>query len=140
MDIRKWVPWNWFRKEEEDAGKMVPVVRESTLEHGSALAHPLQQFHQEVDRLFEQMFRSFGLASFGFDRPLSPRLADSVLKPTLDVGATDKEYTITVEIPGVDEEDLRLEIANDTLTLSGFCPCRMTLIRMPQRRPSRRVF
>ena len=42
-----------------------------------------------------------------------------MLKPTLDLSATDKEYTIAVEIPGVDEKDVKLEIANDTLTIRG---------------------
>ena len=42
-----------------------------------------------------------------------------MLKPTLDLSATDKEYTIAVEIPGVDEKDVKLEIANDILTIRG---------------------
>jgi HSP20 family protein len=37
----------------------------------------------------------------------------------LDLSATDKEYTIAVEIPGVDEKDVKLEIENDTLTIRG---------------------
>ncbi|MDY6856031.1 MAG: Hsp20/alpha crystallin family protein [Thermodesulfobacteriota bacterium] len=119
MDIKKWVPWNWFKKEEEDAGKTVPVKRESLQEQGGALSNPMHQFHQEIDRIFDQAFRGFGLPQFGLDRPVLPRLNDSMLKPTLDLGATGKEYTITVEIPGVDEKDVRLEIANDTLTIRG---------------------
>jgi HSP20 family protein len=119
MDIKKWIPWNWFKKEEEDAGKMVPVKRESAKEKSDTLVHPLQQFHQEIDRVFDQAFRGFGLSSFDFDQPLFPRLADGTLKPTLDLGATDKEYTISVEIPGVDEKDVKLEIVNDTLTIWG---------------------
>lgn len=119
MDFKKWVPWNWFKKEEEDAGKMVPVRRESVKEQSGTLTHPLQQFHQEIDRLFDQAFRGFGLSPFGFDQPLFPRLADGMLKPTLDLSASDKEYTITVEIPGVDEKDVKLEIVNDTLTIRG---------------------
>ena len=119
MNIKKWVPWNWFKKEEEDAGKMVPVKRESAKEQSGAFVHPLQQFHQEIDRLLDNAFRGFGLTSFGFDQALSPRLTEGMLKPTLDLGASDKEYTITMEIPGVDEKDVRLEIVNDTLTISG---------------------
>jgi HSP20 family protein len=119
MDIKKWIPWNWFKKEEEDVGKTLPVKRETAQERGGALASPLQQFHQEIDRLFEQVFRGFGLAPFWHDRPLLPRLAEDLLRPTLDLAATDKEYTITVEIPGVDEKDVQLEIAHDTLTIRG---------------------
>ena len=119
MNIKKWIPWNWFKKEEEDAGKMVPVKRENAKDQGGAVAHPLQQFHHEIDRLFDQAFRGFGLSHFGFDQPLFPRLAEGMLKPTLDLGATDREYTITVEIPGVDENDVKLEIVDDTLTIRG---------------------
>ena len=119
MDMKKWVPWNWFKKEEEDVGKTVPVKREGAMESAGVFANPLRQFHQEVDRIFDQAFRGFGLTTSGFDRPLLPRLSDGMLKPTLDLGATDKEYTVTVEIPGVDETDVKLEIVNDTLIIRG---------------------
>jgi HSP20 family protein len=119
MDIKKLVPWNWFNKEEEGSGKTLPVRREDALEQGSAFPVALQNFHRQFDRLFDQAFRGFGTAPFGFDWPLSPRIADGMLKPTLDLSATDKEYTATVEIPGVDEKDVKLEIANDTLTIRG---------------------
>jgi HSP20 family protein len=112
MDIKKLVPWNWFKKEEEGTGGMVPVKRQNAIEQGGASTHPLQQFHNELDRLFDQAFR-------GFSQPLFSQLGENILKPTLDLGATDKEYTITVEIPGVDEKDVKLEIVNDTLTISG---------------------
>ena len=119
MDIKKWIPWNWFKKEEEENGRIVLVKREGTQEKGGALANPLHQFHQEIDRLFDHAFRGFGLTPFEFNRSLLPRLPDGILKPSLDLGATDKEYTMTVEIPGVDQKDVRLEIANDTLTIRG---------------------
>ena len=119
MSVKKWVPWNWFKKEEEDAGKSVPVQRIPSQERGYALNHPIEHFHREFDRLFEQAFQGFGLRPFWFDRPIMPQLSHGMLKPTLDLGATDKEYSISVEIPGVDEKDVRLEIANDVLTIRG---------------------
>jgi HSP20 family protein len=119
MDIKKWVPWNWFNKEEEDAGKTMPVKHKGVHEQAGTLTSPLQQFHREIDRLFDEAFRGFGLAPFGFDRQVLPHLGEGMLKPTLDLGANDKEYTITVEIPGVDEKDVKLEIVNDTLTIHG---------------------
>ena len=67
------------------------------------------------------MFDSFFNAwpSFGMDRWYKPTMAEGMLKPTLDLSATDKEYAITVEIPGVDEKDVKLELAKDTLTIRG---------------------
>ena len=41
------------------------------------------------------------------------------LKPTLDIGASGKEYTISVELPGVDEKEVQLELLNDTLKIKG---------------------
>ena len=119
MDIKKWVPWNWFKKEEEDAGKTVPVKRSDLQEPGWGTGSPFHAFHREMDRLFDQTLKGFGISPFGSNRPLMAPMSDGMLKPTLDLGATDKEYTITVEIPGVDEKDVKLEIANDTLTIKG---------------------
>ena len=119
MSIKKWIPWNWFKKEEEDDRKAVPIQRAPVPEKGYALNSTMEQFHREIDRMFDQAFRGFGLAPFGFDRPLLPHQDGGLLKPTLDLGATDNEYTIAVEIPGVDESDVKLEIANDTMTIRG---------------------
>jgi len=119
MDIKKWVPWNWFNREEGETNSTVPVKHETAKEQKNTLTHPLKQFHQEVDRLFDRVFQGFGLSSFGFDQPSFQRMADGMIKPTLDLGASDKEYTITVEVPGVDKKDVKLEVVNDVLTISG---------------------
>ena len=37
----------------------------------------------------------------------------------MDIGATDKEYSIAVEIPGVSEKDIKVEISNNTMTIRG---------------------
>ena len=119
MSIRKWIPWNWFKKEEEDAGTSVPVQRSSTDDQLPALSGSLARFHQDIDRLFDQAFHGSDLSPFGFNRMLWPRTIDGMLRPTLDLGATDKDYTVSVEVPGVDEKDVKVEIANDTLTIRG---------------------
>ncbi len=119
MEIKKWVPGNWFEKEEMDTGKTVPVRREDAQDQGLAFPIALQNFHREFDRIFDQAFRGIGLAKPWLDGVLWPRMADGMLKPTLDLSATDKEYTIAIEIPGVDEKDVKLEIADNTLTIRG---------------------
>lgn len=119
MSVKKWIPWNWFKKEEEETGKAVPVQRTTEQGQTPVLSSSLAQFHQNIDRLFEQAFRRFEMSPFGFDRPLLPRMNDGMIKPTLDLGATDKAYSIAVEVPGVDEKDVKVEIAKDTLTIRG---------------------
>lgn len=110
MDVKKFVPWNWFNKEEEEAGKPMPFAREEKQMHS-----PLQQLHSEMDRIFDQTFKGFGLAPFGFGKASAAEL----FKPTLDLSASEKQYTVSVEVPGVDEKDIQLEIADDTLVIKG---------------------
>ena len=117
MDIKKWVPWNWFNKEEERADTTVPVRHVKSQSGTSADYSPVAYFHNEIDRMFDHFFDQWPF--WGSDRPLSSGLTGSLIKPTLDLSATDKAYTISVEIPGVDEKDVKLELANDTLTIRG---------------------
>ena len=119
MNAKKWIPWNWFKKEENGAGTTVPVRRTSSRDQGYSISSPLEQLHHEVDRWFDQAFSGFGFSPVGFNRSLLSHDNGAMLKPTLDLGATDEKYTITVEVPGVDENDVRLEIQNDTLTIQG---------------------
>jgi HSP20 family protein len=119
MEIKKLMPWNWFEKEEKNVEKTVPVRREDVQDQGVAFPIALQNFHREFDRIFDQAFHGFGLSQPWLDGVLWPRMSDGMLKPILDLSATDKEYTISVEIPGVDERDVKLEIAKDTLTIRG---------------------
>jgi HSP20 family protein len=115
MDIKKIVPTNWFSREENQPGNL-PAQQEAS-SFGS-----LARLHQEMDRLFENAFRDFRLPSdFSLPSVKLGHLFDNVsLRPKVDVASTDKEYTVTFEIPGVDEEDVKLELAHDgTLTVKG---------------------
>lgn len=58
------------------------------------------------------------MAPYSFE-PLAPRMSEALFKPTVDLSATDAEYTLSIEVPGVDEKDVKLEIVNDTLTIRG---------------------
>ncbi len=116
MNIKKLAPWNWFKKEQEQEGAKLPVRREESQNWPDS---PLFQIHREIDRLFDDAFRGFGLSGMGFYSDLFPTAQKGWLKPTLDVGASDKEYAITVELPGIDQKDVRLELSDDTLRISG---------------------
>lgn len=116
VNVSKLAPWNWFKKEEERASSL-PVRRvggESTVEH------PIQALHQEVDQLFNDFFRGFGLAPLS-RFPMLPSLAERSrwLKPSLDISATDKEYTLQVELPGINEKDVQVEVSGDALKIWG---------------------
>lgn len=115
MDIKKIVPSNWFSHEENQTGHL-PAQQEAS-SFGS-----LARLHQEMDRLFENAFRDFRLPT-EFSLPsvrLSCLLDNVLLRPKADIASTEREYTVTVEIPGVDEDDVKLELTQDgTLTVKG---------------------
>ena len=96
----------------------VPVQRNDAGKDQDDLASPLRDFHRDIDRLFERTFRDFGFSSFAMDRPFWPA-ADGLFKPVTDLSASDKEYTITVEVPGAKKDDIKIEVANNVMTISG---------------------
>jgi HSP20 family protein len=100
MDIKKLNPWNWLSREEDQA-------RNAATQHRVPQGYsPLMQLHRDIDRMFDTVF-----PGIGWGRLLN--VDDELLRPRADVASTDKEYTITVEVPGVDEKDVKLEITHD---------------------------
>ena len=119
MNIKKLAPWNWFKKEQEDAGKSVPVHNPTVNETILGSDHPLVSFHREFDRFFNTMLHGFGMPPMGLSRAGWPALAHDILKPTLDIASTENAYTVSVEVPGVEENDVKLELSNGTLIIRG---------------------
>lgn len=116
MKFDKLVPWNWFKKEEEREQSFLPTRRD----FGLAWPEPIANIHREIDRLFEEFSRSFGLPVAQWDRLFAPvREAAEWFKPSVEIKATDKEYTVNVELPGVSEKDVTVEVAGDTLRIAG---------------------
>lgn len=81
---------------------------------------PFGALRKEVDRLFEdfgenfwrQPFRSLGR----FERAWPGKFAAT---PAVDVSETDKGYEITAELPGIDEKNIEVNVANGGLTIKG---------------------
>lgn len=113
MELTKLNPWNWFKKEEDADSKHVPVNSE-----GQRFT-PHTQLHQNIDRLLDHAFRDFGLPSLLGETSLSSLTKGVILKPNMDIEASDKEYLLTVEVPGVSEDNIKLEMADNTLTIKG---------------------
>lgn len=76
-------------------------------------ADPFLTLRREMDRLFDDAFRGFGLGS-GFG--LSDRAAWG---PSVDVQETDKGLEVIAELPGVNEKDVELNVTDGVLTIRG---------------------
>jgi HSP20 family protein len=70
------------------------------------------QLHREMNQLFDDVWR-------GFDVPTAAGNGGYRLQPKLDVAETDKDIEVTVELPGLDEKDVEVTLADGVLTLKG---------------------
>jgi HSP20 family protein len=84
----------------------------------------MADLQSEMDRLFDRFSRGFPSLSMGrnlFDwEPFrTSGGAPGITAPHVDVSETDKNYEISAELPGLHEKDIKVELKDDVLTLSG---------------------
>jgi HSP20 family protein len=100
MAMREMIPWS--------RGRDMAVRRDEE-------SNPFVALHREVNRLFDDVFRGFDLRPFG-----SGRFFDRAIGwPNIEVSENDKDVKVTAEVPGLDEKDIEVELANGTLVISG---------------------
>lgn len=75
---------------------------------------PFASFRREMDRLFDDFFAPAEPRSFA-----SPGTAEHVMSPSIDIDETDQAYKLSVELPGIDPNDVELDLRDNTLTLRG---------------------
>ena len=68
--------------------------------------NPFVALQQEIDRVFDGFSTAFG------------RTAKD-LAPTMDIAETDKDIEVTVELPGMQEKDVQLNLTDNVLTIRG---------------------
>jgi HSP20 family protein len=100
MAIRDLIPWG--------------RGREMSASRGEEFS-PFLTLHREMNRLFDDVFRGFDLAPLGGNR-LSER---AMGWPNIEVSETDKDVKVTAELPGLDEKDVEVELANGVLAIKG---------------------
>lgn len=136
MDIEKLKPWNWF-KHEDDSTNQIPLSKNDVSDESSSdnklLTTPqnhavgsLMQLHHEMDRLFDDVWRSFGMPrSSRLMRPTSifNNLLDnsnlSDYRANLDVSGGEKEYEVSIDLPGLSEDDIQIELNGNILVVKG---------------------
>ena len=76
---------------------------------------------QELNSLQKQMNRMFD-SFFGRTTSLMPfeeNLNDLEFGPPVDIYEDDQKLTFKVEVPGIDEKDIKVEVENNVLTVHG---------------------
>jgi HSP20 family protein len=80
----------------------------------------LTPFGGDFDQLFNRMLRGwpFGwMEAMTNGQPRGLRAAEHA--PKVEVNENGKHYTITVELPGLDQTDVKVLVEDDVLTISG---------------------
>jgi HSP20 family protein len=87
---------------------LIPVGRERSAARPET--YPFVSLQREIDRLFEDFTRGFPpFRTFGSAEPM----------PSVDVIETEKEFVITAELPGLEEKDVQINLADNVLTIRG---------------------
>jgi len=67
------------------------------------------RYKNEFDKLFESLFSDF--------LPESSDLYS--ISPRADIEESDKDYLVTIEVPGIDKKDIKLHLEDNKITISG---------------------
>ncbi len=119
MDLEKLKPWNWFKHEEGDrSASQVPVKRDSAGRLPPGRGDSLMSLHRDMDRWFEDAFRAFGMPGLESRLPVETKLS-GMFRPQLDISGDEDCYEISLDVPGMSESDLSLEIRDDVLVIKG---------------------
>lgn len=89
---------------------------------GPATWRPFETLRHEIDRLFEDFgrdWRSPFRRSFFDPETFLPRSVTFSAVPATDIADKEKAYEITAELPGLDEQDFEVKVADGTLFIRG---------------------
>jgi HSP20 family protein len=92
-----------FGRKDREVGRQTDTFRRESSE-----LSPFLSLHREMNRLFDDAFRDFGV--LGSQTPAWPHV---------ELTETDDGYKLTAELPGIDEKDVELSLHDGVLTLRG---------------------
>jgi HSP20 family protein len=103
----------------------LPVKQEKTSERAASAEtwRPFESLRREVEQLFDDFGRNFWRAPsrrslFSFE-PLWRHEVAWEAAPAVDIAESEKAYEIMAELPGMDEKNIEVKVANGYLTIKG---------------------
>lgn len=97
MNMRNLIPWS----RQDD--RLPAIMRGND-------SSPITSFRREIDRLFDDAFRSFGNDTAS---------GQTFSWPSIELSESDNELKLVAEIPGLSEDDIELTTKDGVLTLKG---------------------
>lgn len=74
------------------------------------------QTRRQVDSLLDNLFNNNWMAPF---ERLNKHLEKGLLSPLSDIAETKDEYQVSVELPGLKDEDVEISLEDNVLTIKG---------------------
>jgi len=71
-----------------------------------------------IEKEFNRLFNSFG-RRFGTEKELDSELENAVWMPLADIAEDNNNYSIHIDLPGINKEDVKISFANGELSISG---------------------
>ena len=75
---------------------------------------PFGSLHREIEDLFDRAFRGSNTSATD-----DPENRTTLLATRVNVLEGDGDYTVTAELPGLDEKELKVELNDGSLTIEG---------------------
>jgi HSP20 family protein len=76
--------------------------------------NPLLSLNRDINRLFDDLLQPSALPTMA-----DPAVATALITPRINVSETDNEIRVTAELPGVDLDDLEVDVMDDMLVIRG---------------------
>ena len=104
------IPWNWFKNEAQG----FPYRWKQT--QAPSNDRPENRLPHEIDNLFDNHLPRTPL--IGIPREKGNPLRN-ITSPKLDIMEDPMQYTVTLEVPGMNEKDMLLTLVDGTLMIRG---------------------
>jgi HSP20 family protein len=90
---------------------LLPFGRSTGLSRATTGTDPFTSLRREMDRMFDDFTRGWAVpATFGTSGTLSPKV---------NIAETDKGLEVTADLPGIDQKDIEINLADGILTLKA---------------------
>ena len=76
--------------------------------------NPLMSLNRDINRLFDDFLQPSALPTMA-----DPAVATALITPQMNVSETDTEIRVAAELPGVDLDDLEVDVMDDMLVIRG---------------------
>ncbi len=107
--------WNWLKNDDNQSSNNQTSNHQSRGDANRSGLAAFAPFNQMCNQMYQDMLEPFmrGFNLLPFANGNSPMMSNMIFKPSIDISSTNREYLIHVEIPGVDERDIKVEISRD---------------------------